>query len=160
MWTTLDRLNLNPPNIKNRSRSLIEPMEQGFDIELHWDVDTTLEVLPQRVQGIIALNDTQPELGGFQCCPELFRQFDRWRVEQPEGRDPIRPAIDRREFPLVRPDLHAGDLLIFNELLALGVAPNSSSGARAVQYLSMRLGPSTLSPRVSDDASCGVCCHP
>ncbi|MFF8194820.1 phytanoyl-CoA dioxygenase family protein [Streptomyces bobili] len=137
LWTTLDRLNLNPPNIKNRSRSLIEPTEQGFDIELHWDVDTTLEVLPQRVQGIIALNDTQPELGGFQCCPELFRQFDRWRVEQPEGRDPIRPAIDRREFPLVRPDLHAGDLLIFNGLLAHGVAPNSSSGARAVQYLSM-----------------------
>ncbi|CCK26714.1 phytanoyl-CoA dioxygenase superfamily protein [Streptomyces davaonensis JCM 4913] len=137
LWTTLDRLNLNPPNIKNRSRSLIEPTEQGFDIELHWDVDTTLEVLPQRVQGIIALNDTEPELGGFQCCPELFRQFDRWRVEQPEGRDPIRPAVDRREFPLVRPDLHAGDLLIFNGLLAHGVAPNSGSGARAVQYLSM-----------------------
>ncbi|MCZ4607733.1 DUF1479 family protein [Streptomyces sp. Lzd4kr] len=138
LWVTLDRLNLNPPNRGNRSRSLIAPTDEGFDIELHWDVDTTLGVLPQRVQGILALNDTQPELGGFQCAPELFRQFEEWRVAQPAGRDPIRPAIDRAEFPVVRPDLQAGDLLIFNGLLAHGVAPNTSDqGVRAVQYLSM-----------------------
>ncbi|MFR0354432.1 phytanoyl-CoA dioxygenase family protein [Streptomyces sediminimaris] len=138
LWVTLDRLNLNPPNRGSRSRSLIEPTDEGFDIELHWDVDTTLGVLPQRVQGILALNDTRPELGGFQCAPELFRQFEEWRVAQPAGRDPIRPAIDRSEFPVVRPDLQAGDLLIFNGLLAHGVAPNvSDNGVRAVQYLSM-----------------------
>ncbi|MFF1325449.1 phytanoyl-CoA dioxygenase family protein [Streptomyces chartreusis] len=138
LWVTLDRLNLNPPNRGSRSRSLIAPTDEGFDIELHWDVDTTLGVLPQRVQGILALNDTQPELGGFQCAPELFRQFEEWRVAQPAGRDPIRPAIDRAEFPVVRPDLQAGDLLIFNGLLAHGVAPNTSDhGVRAVQYLSM-----------------------
>ncbi|EPD62825.1 MULTISPECIES: phytanoyl-CoA dioxygenase family protein [unclassified Streptomyces] len=138
LWVTLDRLNLNPPNRGSRSRSLIEPTDKGFDIELHWDVDTTLGVLPQRVQGIVALNDTQPELGGFQCSPELFRQFDEWRIGQPADRDPIRPGVDRAEFPVVRPDLQAGDLLIFNGLLAHGVAPNlSDQGVRAVQYLSM-----------------------
>ncbi|MBX7549407.1 phytanoyl-CoA dioxygenase family protein [Streptomyces sp. tea 10] len=138
LWVTLDRLNLNPPNVRTRSRSLIEPTDQGFDIELHWDVDTTLAVLPQRVQGIIALNDTRPELGGFQCAPELFRRFDEWRLAQPPGRDPVRPGTDRAEFPVIRPDLQAGDLLIFNGLLAHGVAPNRSDNAvRAVQYLSM-----------------------
>ncbi|MFI1072970.1 phytanoyl-CoA dioxygenase family protein [Streptomyces puniciscabiei] len=138
LWVTLDRLNLNPPNIRTRSRSLIEPTDEGFDIELHWDVDTTLAVLPQRVQGIIALGDTRPELGGFQCAPELFRRFEEWRVAQPPGRDPVRPGTDRAEFPVVRPDLQAGDLLIFNGLLAHGVAPNlSDNGVRAVQYLSM-----------------------
>ncbi|MFD7814932.1 phytanoyl-CoA dioxygenase family protein [Streptomyces sp. NPDC059785] len=138
LWVTLDRLNLNPPNVRNRSRSLIDPTDEGFDIELHWDVDTTLGVLPQRVQGIIALNDTQPELGGFQCSPELFRRFDEWRFGRPAGRDPIRPNADRTEFPVVRPQLQAGDLLIFNGLLAHGVAPNTSEqGVRAVQYLSM-----------------------
>lgn len=138
LWVTLDRLNLNPPNRGSRSRSLIAPTDEGFDIELHWDVDTTLGVLPQRVQGILALNDTQPELGGFQCAPELFRQFDEWRIAQPADRDPIRPAVDRADFPVVRPDLQAGDLLIFNGLLAHGVAPNvSEHGVRAVQYLSM-----------------------
>ncbi|MFI9721877.1 phytanoyl-CoA dioxygenase family protein [Streptomyces sp. NPDC052396] len=138
LWVTLDRLNLNPPNVQNRDRALIERTEKGFDIELHWDVDTSLAVLPQRVQGIIALTDTSPELGGFQCCPELFRDFDRWKPAQPADRDPIRPQIDGTRMPVIRPELAAGDLLIFNGLLAHGVAPNTSeNGVRAVQYLSM-----------------------
>ncbi len=138
LWVTLDRLNLNPPNVRTRDRALIAPTESGFDIELHWDVDTTLSVLPQRVQGIIALNDTEPDLGGFQCSPELFRRFDRWRVTAPTDRDPVRPGVDRAEFPVIRPDLRAGDLLIWNGLLAHGVAPNRSrKGVRSVQYLSM-----------------------
>ncbi|MEV5674926.1 MULTISPECIES: phytanoyl-CoA dioxygenase family protein [unclassified Streptomyces] len=138
LWVTLDRLNLNPPNIKDRDRAHIAPTDEGFDIELHWDVDTTLGVLPQRVQGIIALSDTQPDEGGFQCSPELFRRFEQWKAVQPEDRDPIRPAADRNEFPVVRPALKAGDLLIWNGLLAHGVARNTSEqGVRAVQYLSM-----------------------
>ncbi|TDT95242.1 uncharacterized protein DUF1479 [Streptomyces sp. 846.5] len=41
-------------------------------------------------------------------------------------------------MPVVRPELHAGDLLIWNGLLAHGVARNTSAnGVRAVQYLSM-----------------------
>ncbi|MFJ4675796.1 MULTISPECIES: phytanoyl-CoA dioxygenase family protein [unclassified Kitasatospora] len=138
LWVTLDRLNLNPPNRGNRDRALIDPTDRGFDIELHWDIDTTLGVPPQRVQGIIALNDTTPETGGFQCNPELFRRFESWKLAQPADRDPIRPDIDRAELPVVRPELHPGDLLIWNGLLAHGVARNlSERGVRAVQYLSM-----------------------
>ncbi|MHB6905488.1 phytanoyl-CoA dioxygenase family protein [Streptomyces sp. CB02959] len=138
LWVTLDRLNLNPPNIKNRDRALVAPTERGFDIALHWDVDTSLGIPPQRVQGIIALNDTEPECGGFQCAPELFRRFERWRAHQPADRDPIRPAVDPAELPVIRPELTAGDLLIWNGLLAHGVAANTSrDGVRAVQYLAM-----------------------
>ncbi|MFJ7959128.1 phytanoyl-CoA dioxygenase family protein [Streptomyces sp. NPDC096319] len=138
LWVTQDRLNLNPPNVRNRDRALIEPTDRGFDIELHWDIDTTLGVPPQRVQGIIALNDTTPESGGFQCCPELFRRFEEWKLGQAADRDPIRPDVDRAEFPVVRPDLRPGDLLIWNGLLAHGVARNTSADqVRAVQYLSM-----------------------
>jgi hypothetical protein len=138
LWVSLDRLNLNPPNIKNRDRALIAPTERGFDIRLHWDIDTTLGVLPQRVQGIIALTGTQPESGGFQCAPRLFREFDRWKLTQPADRDPVRPRIDRTEFPVIQPELEAGDLLMWNGLLAHGVAPNTSENdIRAVQYLAM-----------------------
>ncbi|MBD0735337.1 phytanoyl-CoA dioxygenase family protein [Streptomyces sp. CBMA29] len=138
LWVTLDRLNLNPPNVKNRDRAHIAPTERGFDIKLHWDIDTTLDVLPQRVQGIIALNDTKPEQGGFQCSPDLFHRFEEWKALQPEDRDPIRPSVDRAEYPVIQPDLKAGDLLIWNGLLAHGVAPNTSdNGVRAAQYLSM-----------------------
>ncbi len=138
LWVTLDRLNLNPPNVRNRDRKLIAPTDTGFDIELHWDVDSTRSVQQQRVQGIIALNDTEHELGGFQCSPELFRDFDRWRLEQPKDRDPIRPEVSWDEYPVARPQLRAGDLLLWNGMLAHGVARNSSDkGVRAVQYLSM-----------------------
>jgi hypothetical protein len=138
LWVTLDRLNLNPPNVGNRDRALIAPTDRGFDIDLHWDVDTTLSDPPQRVQAIIALNETRPELGGFQCCPELFHRFTEWKAAQPADRDPIRPAIDRSELPVIRPQLSPGDLLIWNGLVAHGVAPNTSAdGVRAVQYLSM-----------------------
>ncbi|GAA2997172.1 phytanoyl-CoA dioxygenase family protein [Actinokineospora diospyrosa] len=138
LWVTLDRLNLNPPNVGNRDRALIAPTGRGFDMDLHWDVDTTAARPPQRVQGIIALEDTRPELGGFQCCPELFHRFDEWKATQPGDRDPLRPRIDRAEFPLVRPVLRAGDLLIWNGLVAHGVAPNTSTdGVRAAQYLAM-----------------------
>ncbi|MFC4034856.1 phytanoyl-CoA dioxygenase family protein [Streptomyces polygonati] len=138
LWVTQDRLNLNPPNVRNRDRALIAPTERGFDIRLHWDIDTTLDVLPQRVQGIIALNDTKPDQGGFQCAPDLFHRFEEWKALQPADRDPIRPNTDPAEFPVVRPDLKAGDLLIWNGALAHGVAPNTSaSGVRAAQYLSM-----------------------
>jgi hypothetical protein len=138
LWVTLDRLNLNPPNVRNRDRKLIAPTETGFDIELHWDVDSTRSVPQQRVQGIIALTDTEAEVGGFQCSPELFRRFDRWKALQPADRDPVRPAVSWDEFPVVRPELQAGDLLIWNGLLAHGVAGNrSEKGVRAVQYLSM-----------------------
>lgn len=138
LWVTLDRLNLNPPNVRNRDRKLIAPTDRGFDIELHWDVDSTRTVPQQRVQGIIALNDTEYELGGFQCSPTLFRDFDRWRIDQPADRDPVRPSVSWDEFPVVRPQLHAGDLLIWNGMLAHGVARNTSEkGVRAVQYLSM-----------------------
>ena len=138
LWVTLDRLNLNPPNVRNRDRALITPTETGFDIELHWDVDSTLSVPQQRVQGIIALNDTEPDLGGFQCCPELFRRFEQWKAAAPADRDPVRPSVDRTEYPVIRPQLQAGDLLIWNGLLAHGVDRNrSEKGVRAVQYLAM-----------------------
>ncbi|GLW74016.1 phytanoyl-CoA dioxygenase [Kitasatospora phosalacinea] len=144
LWVTLDRLNLNPPNRGSRDRARLDPVDRCSDdrgsdgVELHWDVDTSLGVPPQRVQGLIALNETAPDTGGFHCSPELFRRFEPWRLAQPPGRDPLRPAVDRAEFPLVRPELHPGDLLIWNGLLAHGVAPNRSErGVRAVQYLSM-----------------------
>ncbi|MFJ3881023.1 phytanoyl-CoA dioxygenase family protein [Streptomyces sp. NPDC090077] len=138
LWVSLDRLCLNPPNVGNRDRALATPADEGFDIALHWDVDTTLPVLPQRVQGILALTDTAEDTGGFQCAPELFRVLDHWRTGRPPGRDPFRPGTDPAEFPVVRPELRAGDLLVFNGLLPHGVAPNTSrGGVRAVQYLSM-----------------------
>jgi hypothetical protein len=126
LWVTIDRANLNTPNKSSRAFA-------GF---IHTDVDTTLDPLPVNVQGVLSLVDVDGEAGGFQCVPEFFRNFEEWKKQQPEGRDGFRPNVDGLEVHPV--PMKAGDLLIFNSLLAHGIRPNTSEDkVRMAQYISM-----------------------
>jgi hypothetical protein len=127
LWVTIDRANLNFP-----SRPGYE--QKGF---IHWDYDP--ETKPQNVQGVLALADqTDPEMGGFQCIPWLYRNYETWKKTQPEDRDPFQPDIGGLEDKLVKVELQAGDLLIFNSLLPHGIRPNlSEDKVRIAQYISM-----------------------
>lgn len=126
LWVTIDRANFNPPNRNARSFN-------GF---IHNDVDTTLEPLPVNVQGVLSLVDTDPEMGGFQCVPELFRTLAAWRKAQPQDRNGFVPDITG--FEIVNVTMNAGDLLIFNSLLAHGIRPNRSADrVRMAQYIAM-----------------------
>ncbi len=126
LWVAIDRANLNTPNAGARRF-------EGF---LHWDSDTSLRPLPVNVQGVLALSDTDEEAGGFQCAPELFRDFDEWLERQPADRDPTRPEVSDEQIRFV--PMRAGDLLIFNTLLAHGIRPNlSKDRVRMAQYVAM-----------------------
>lgn len=126
LWVTIDRANLNPPNQGARA----------FDGFIHWDSDTSLDPFPVNVQGVLSLVDTDPEMGGFQCVPELFRTLEKWIKTQPADRNPWRPDI--AGFEVVPVSMKAGDLLIFNSLLAHGVRANRSKDrVRIAQYISM-----------------------
>jgi len=126
LWVTIDRANLNTPNRGARPFG-------GF---IHWDCDTTARPLPVNVQGVLSLVDTDMEIGGFQCVPELFRNFDEWVKTQPADRHPFFPDTTGLEIKFV--PLKAGDLLIWNTLLAHGIRPNASANrARLAQYISM-----------------------
>jgi len=126
LWVAIDRANLNTPNRDGRSFT-------GF---IHWDADTSLKPLPIGVQGVLSLVDTDGETGGFQCVPELFRTLESWIQRQPADRHPFHPDLDG--FEIVPVPMKAGDLLIFNSLLAHGIRPNvSSDRVRMAQYISM-----------------------
>lgn len=125
LWVTIDRAKLNPPNRSGRAFS-------GF---IHWDADTSLDPLPINVQGVLALSDTSEETGGFQCVPELYRQLEEWRKTQPDDRDPYVPDLTGFDVEFI--PMKAGDLLIFNSLLAHGIRPNQSNQVRMAQYISM-----------------------
>ena len=127
LWVTIDRANLNFP-----SRPGFE--QKGF---IHWDYDP--ETRPQNVQGVLALSDqTDPQMGGFQCIPWLYRHYDDWKQTQPADRDRFQPDVSGLEEKLVRVELQAGDLLIFNSLLPHGIRPNRSGDkVRIAQYISM-----------------------
>ncbi|QDZ01562.1 phytanoyl-CoA dioxygenase family protein [Nitratireductor mangrovi] len=127
LWVTIDRANLNPPR-KTRGNP------NGF---IHWDADTSLRPLPIGVQGVLSLKKQDGDVGGFQCVPELFENFDEWVKTQPEDRDPMHPDITGLD--VVNVEMDAGDLLIFNSLLAHGVRPNHSTDrVRMAQYVSMQ----------------------
>lgn len=127
LWVTIDRANLNPPR-KARGNP------NGF---IHWDADTSLRPLPIGVQGVLSLKRQDGDVGGFQCVPELFENFDEWVKTQPEDRDPMHPDITGLD--VVNVEMDAGDLLIFNSLLAHGVRPNHSTDrVRMAQYVSMQ----------------------
>ncbi|MDE3124888.1 MAG: phytanoyl-CoA dioxygenase family protein, partial [Bacteroidota bacterium] len=125
LWVTIDRANLN------------FPIRPGFEYKgfIHWDYDP--ETKPVNVQGVLALADqTDAEMGGFQCVPELFRTYDTWKTTQPVNRDHFKPDITG--FELVKVKMGAGDLLIFNSLQPHGIRPNNSKNkVRIAQYISM-----------------------
>lgn len=128
LWVSIDRANLNTPNKGNRK-------SEGF---IHWDVDTTLKVPAVGVQGVLSLvhQTGDGDIGGFQCVPYLFEHFDQWVKTQPDGRHCYFP--DMAGLTPQKVELEPGDLLIFNSLLAHGVAPNTSDDkARMAQYISM-----------------------
>ena len=127
LWVTIDRANLN------------FPIRKGFEYKgfIHWDYDP--ETKPQNVQGVIALSDqTDVNMGGFQCIPWLFQNYDSWKLSQPEDRNRFQPDISGIENKIERVAMEAGDLLIFNSLLPHGIRPNlSKDKVRIAQYISM-----------------------
>jgi ectoine hydroxylase-related dioxygenase (phytanoyl-CoA dioxygenase family) len=127
LWVTIDRANLN------------FPIRPGFEYQgfIHWDYDP--ETKPQQVQGVLALADqTDENMGGFQCIPWLFQHYDTWKLTQPKDRDRFQPDISGMEDKIVKVRLEAGDLLIFNSSLPHGIRPNHSKDkVRIAQYISM-----------------------
>ena len=127
LWATIDRANLNFP---------IRPGYQykGF---IHWDYDP--ETKPQNVQGVLALDDQMDEnMGGFQCIPWLFRNYEDWKLTQPTDRNHFRPDVIGLEDKIVKVGLEAGDLVIWDSRQPHGIRPNHSDGkVRIAQYISM-----------------------
>lgn len=127
LWVTIDRANLN------------FPIKPGFEYKgfIHWDYDP--ETRPQNVQGVLALADQNDlDMGGFQCIPWLYRNYDSWKLGQPENRDHFKPDVDDLKEHIVKVKLNAGDLLIFNSTQPHGIRPNlSKDKVRIAQYISM-----------------------
>ncbi len=130
LWVTIDRCNLNPPN------------RPGFEFQgfIHWDIDSTLDPPPYDFQGVLALTDSPPGQGGFQCVPRMPRKLREWAKTQPPDRNPSRPDLDSLAavgLEVVNVPMRKGDLVIWNSLLAHGTSPNTGEQPRLAQYLSM-----------------------
>lgn len=134
LWVSIDRVNLNPP-------ARADWDFQGF---VHWDIDTSLVPLPNRVQGVLSLVDVPADAGGLQVVPGFHRRFDEWVKTQPADRDPRAPDMTGLELQSLA--TNAGDLVIWHSLLPHGTGRNNSTRPRLAQYI-------TMFPAIEDDES-------
>jgi hypothetical protein len=129
LWVSIDRVNFKPP----ADPAHPEHDHKGF---IHWDTDTSLYPnIPFRVQGVLALTDTDESMGGFQAIPEIYRDLAGWIARQPPDRDPRRP--DLTGYEITKLGMKAGDLVIWTTLLPHGNGHNVSNRPRLAQYISM-----------------------
>ncbi|MDE2126920.1 MAG: phytanoyl-CoA dioxygenase family protein [Armatimonadetes bacterium] len=129
LWVTIDRVNMKPPT----SRAHPEYDHKGF---IHWDVDTSDLSIPFWVQGVLCLADTDASMGGFQCIPGFHRNLEAWIATQPKARNPRVPDLAGLHVEPI--PARAGDLIIWDRLLAHGNGQNRGSAARFAQYIAMR----------------------
>jgi len=127
---SIDRVGLKPPDNPTHP----EYNHKGM---IHWDTDMRkYPDIPFHVQGVLALTDTEPDMGGFQCIPETYQNLDEFlktqTQEKIESRNP-----DYTGYSITRPRLAAGDLLIWTSLLLHGNGHNTSNRVRLCQYISM-----------------------
>ena len=125
LWVSIDRVNLNPP-------ARADWDFQGF---VHWDIDTSLVPLPNRVQGLLSLVDVPADAGGLQVVPGFHRRFAEWVKTQPTDRNPRAPDMTGLELKSLA--MNAGDLVIWHSLLPHGTGRNHSSRPRLAQYITM-----------------------
>lgn len=134
LWVSIDRVSMKPP---------VNPAHPQYDTDrgfyLHWDVDTSKLPVPFIVQGALYLSDTTEDMGGFQCVPGFHRGLEEWVKTQPADRHPNLPDLERLPDGMKVTPIpgKAGDLVIWNSLLAHGNGRNLSNRPRLAQYITM-----------------------
>lgn len=138
LWVSIDRANVTPPRREDHPE-----LDAAF---VHWDVDTSelpetevqahgTEAVPYGVQGVVYLDETRADQGGFCCVPELYRELDEWVAEQPADRDPRNPDLEGYDVEAIPGG--QGDLLIWDRLLPHGNGHNEADEPRYAQYVLM-----------------------
>ncbi len=128
-----DRVGFKPP---------VHPDHPAYDHTgfVHWDVDTSkLATHTFGVQGVLALTDTDADMGGFRCIPGFHRVLAEWIATQPADRNPYHPDLNALPPGMAVTPIpaKAGDLIIWDTLLAHGIGRNLSTRPRLAQYITM-----------------------
>lgn len=106
--------------------------------DIHWDTDPLADT-EESVQTGILLSPIRPNAGGFQCIPEIYRNFDRWLDRNARGRvhfDFQRPCLNNHPG-LVQVTANAGDVILWSTRLPHGSASNLSDRPRIATFVTM-----------------------
>ena len=138
LTVSIDRLNMTPPKREG---------DPNQTLGAHWDTDVTGLTPPVkkpsgRVQGVLYLDDTTEEQGGFWCVPDLYKDFDNWLEKnkdnlfagatRPGQRRPDISGYDVKPIPG-----NVGDLVIWDVHLVHGNGTNYADSPRYAMYVAM-----------------------
>jgi hypothetical protein len=136
LWVSIDRVNMTPPRREDHPE-----LSMGF---VHWDADLsgvpTPIPQPYGVQGVVYLDDTSAEQGGFCCVPELYREIDdEWLENRRANReDPnALPAEELEDYEVEFIPGEQGDLVIWDRMTPHGNGENDAEDPRYAQYVLM-----------------------
>lgn len=144
LHVSFDRANFNPP-------VRAEHPEYAHPGMIHWDIDpATAHRAPFRLQGVLYLDDTPAERGGFRCAPGHHTVIERWAATgervpgapKPGGRTPADPS----EVDIIPVIGGIGDLVVWDSRLLHGNGRNDSDRPRLAQYITM--WPASTDPAV------------
>ncbi len=110
LWVSIDRVALKPP---------VRPDQPDYDQPgfIHWDIDISkYPGIPFQLQGVLALEDTSADMGGFQCVPSIYQDLQRF-LDERSSAGPVPRAPDIGDHPIVKVPLAAGDLVIWKSTL-------------------------------------------
>ncbi len=134
LWVSIDRVSKKMPGEEDPD----EYYNGGF-ISCHWDININQRPRPFAVQGVIALVDTDEDMGGFQCMPGLYKELDNWLAQKPCGKawqSYVKPPYPHE---IVRVPMKAGSLLVWDSFLPHGNGLNRGNKIRYAQYVTMML---------------------
>lgn len=142
LWVSIDRVNY---------KEKCEVPNDGF---IHWDICPNKNPRTLEFQGVLALTDTDEDMGGFQCVPSLYKDLQGWLDELPTKKAIFSYFnVDKDEavevcpvvFPYRKPNrwqiekipVKAGDLIVWDSYLAHGNGSNKTDKPRLAQYITM-----------------------
>jgi len=140
LWVSIDRVAFKPPVTEDHP----EFDSSGF---IHWDTDINrYPDIPLHVQGVLALEDCEADMGGFQCVPGVYRELPAFLERYPGGR-PVPRSPDYSGYEIERVPLCAGERAIWSSTMLHGNGRNTSGRARLAQYVTMNPPPRDAQPR-------------
>jgi len=141
LWMSFDRACMKTPLNDNHT----DWAHKGF---VHWDLDPWNQEIPYGLQGVLCLEDTAENQGGFHCVPTMHKWLREWVAKVP----PPQSSIDKFHnggIPINVPEkalqtlnvqkipAKAGDLIIWRREIAHGNGVNMSQRPRLAQYICM-----------------------
>lgn len=149
LWVSMDRVSYKMSNVA--SKFIVSKYDNGF---IHWDICVNQFPRTIEFQGVLALEDTDENMGGFQCVPSLYRELDSWLSSLPTkkaiysqfevlGDEAIEyipkffPKREPRKWKIEKVPLKAGDLVIWDSFLPHGNGSNKGDNPRIAQYITM-----------------------